>query len=61
MSSKSQLINDLVDLENYLNAMYVYHPDNPEGIDVVDESKQIKKVIAKITAQIEELDSTSKS
>ena len=61
MDKKSQLINEIIDLNHYLNQMYLYHPDNPDGINVVDESIKIKEVIASLTAQIEELDSTSKS
>jgi hypothetical protein len=61
MDKKSQLINEMVDLNHYLNQMYLYHPDNPDGINVVDESIKIKEIIASLTAQIEELDSTSKS
>lgn len=61
MDKKSQLINEIIDLNHYLNQMYLYHPDNPDGINVVDESIKIKKIIDGLTAQIEELDSTSKS
>ena len=61
MDKKSQLINEIVDLNHYLNQMYLYHPDNPDGINVVDESIKIKEIIASLTAQIEELDSISKS
>ena len=64
MDKKSQLINEIIDLNHYLNQMYLYHPDNPDGInvvDVVDESIKIKEIIDGLTAQIEELDSISKS
>lgn len=61
MDKKLQLINEMIDLNHYLDEMYVYHPDNPNGIDVVEESIKINKVIASLTAQIEGLDSTSKS
>jgi len=61
MDKKSQLINEIIDLNHYLNQMYLYHPDNPDGINVVDESIKIKEIIAGLTAQIEELDSISKS
>ena len=61
MDKKSQLINEMIDLNHYLDEMYVYHPDNPNGIDVVEESIKINKVIASLTAQIDELDSTSES
>lgn len=61
MDKKSQLINEIIDLNHYLNQMYLYHPDNPDGINVVDESIKIKEIIDGLTAQIEELDSTSKS
>ena len=61
MDKKSQLINEIIDLNHYLNQMYLYHPDNPDGINVVDESIKIKEIIASLTAQIEELDSIAKS
>jgi len=61
MDKKSQLINEIIDLNHYLNQMYLYHPDNPDGVNVVDESIKIKKIIDGLTAQIEELDSISKS
>jgi hypothetical protein len=61
MDKKSQLINEMIDLNHYLDEMYVYHPDNPNGIDVVEESIKINKVIASLTAQIDELDSTFES
>jgi|TARA_R110002033_G_scaffold164017_1_gene201192 hypothetical protein len=61
MDKKSQLINEIIDLNHYLNQMYLYHPDNPDGINVVDESIKIKEIIDGLTAQIEELDSISKS
>ena len=61
MDKKSQLINEIIDLNHYLNQMYLYHSDNPNGVDVVGESIKIKEIIASLTAQIEELDSTSKS
>ena len=61
MDKKSQLINEIIDLNHYLNQMYLYHPDNPDGVNVVDESIKIKEIIDGLTAQIEELDSISKS
>ena len=61
MDKKSQLINEMIDLNHYLDEMYVYHPDNPNGIDVVEESIKINKVIASLMAQIDELDSTFES
>ena len=61
MDKKSQLINEIIDLNHYLNQMYLYHPDNPDGVNVVDESIKIKKIIDGLTAQIEELDTISKS
>jgi hypothetical protein len=38
MDKKSQLINEIINLNHYLDEMYVYHPDNPNGIDVVEET-----------------------
>jgi hypothetical protein len=47
MDKKSQLINEMIDLNHYLDEMYVYHPDNPNGIDVVEETEKINKIIAR--------------
>jgi len=61
MSTKEQLINDIIDLNYYLDEMYVYHPDNPNKVDVVEKTIKVKGVIRDLTAQIEELGSTPKS
>ena len=61
MDKKSQLINDIINLSRLVDEMYVYHPDNPDRIDVVEETKMIEQIINDLSAQIDELDSTSES
>jgi hypothetical protein len=61
MDKKSQLINDIINLSRLEDEMYVYHPDNPNRIDVVEETEKIKKIIEDLSAQIDELDSTFES
>ena len=61
MDKKSQLVNDIVNLSRLVDEMYVYHPDNPDRVDVVEETEKIKQVISDLSAQIDELDSTSES
>ena len=61
MDKKSQLVNDIVNLSRLIDEMYVYHPDNPDKVDVVEETEKIKQIISDLSAQIDELDSTSES
>ena len=58
---KSQLVNDIINLSRLIDEMYTYHPDNPDRVDVVEETEKIKKRIEDLSAQIEELDSTYES
>lgn len=58
---KSQLVNDIINLSRLIDEMYTYHPDNPDRVDVVEETEKIKKIIEDLSAQIEELDSTYES
>lgn len=59
--NKSQLVNDIINLSRLVDEMYTYHPDNPDRVDVVEETEKIKKRIEDLSAQIEELDSTYES
>ena len=61
MDKKSQLVNDIINLSRLIDEMYVYHPDNPDRVDVVEETERIKKIISDLSAQIDGLDSTSES
>jgi hypothetical protein len=61
MDKKSQLINDIINLSRLIDEMYVYHPDNPDRVDVVEETEKIKQIISDLSVQIDELDSTSES
>ena len=61
MDKKSQLVNDIVNLSRLIDEMYIYHPDNPDRVDVVEETEKIKQIISDLSTQIDELDSTSES
>ncbi len=61
MDKKTQLINNIINLSRLIDEMYVYHPDNPDRVDVVEETERIKQIISDLSAQIDELDSTSES
>ena len=61
MDKKSQLVNDIINLSRLIDEMYVYHPDNPDKVDVVEETEKIKQIISDLSAQIDELDSTFES
>ena len=61
MDKRSQLVNNIINLSRLIDEMYVYHPDNPDRVDVVEETERIKQIISDLSAQIHGLDSTSES
>lgn len=61
MDKKSQLVNDIINLSHWIDEMYIYHPDNPDRVDVVEETEKIKQIISDLSAQIDGLDSTFES
>ena len=61
MDKRSQLVNDIINLSRLIDEMYVYHPDNPDRVDVVEETERIKQIISDLSTQIDGLNSTSES
>ena len=61
MDKRSQLVNNIINLSRLIDEMYVYHPDKPDRVDVVEETEKIKQIISDLSAQIDGLDSISES
>tara|TARA_B110000503_G_scaffold22624_1_gene35159 strand:- start:204 stop:398 length:195 start_codon:yes stop_codon:yes gene_type:complete len=55
-SEKSQLINDLISIEDRIDELWEYHPENPNAIDVVDMFNELQSRAISLTQELEELD-----
>ncbi len=40
---KADLINRLVEIEDRIEELWEFHPDNPDAIDVVDEFNKLQR------------------
>ena len=54
----NELINDLIDIEDELQELWDFHPDNPEMINVKARFESCQKDAASIQAHIQELELT---
>ena len=55
-SEKLQLINDLSKIEDRINEIWEYHPENPNAIDVVDMFNELQSRALSLTQALKELD-----
>jgi len=55
-SEKSQLINDLIEVEDRIDELWEYHPENPNVIDVVSMFNEMQSRAISLTQALEELD-----
>jgi hypothetical protein len=42
-NTKEDLINELIDIQKYMEKLWEFHPDNPERIMVVDTYNELKR------------------
>jgi hypothetical protein len=49
-----ELVNYLLDLNNSLNEVWKFHPENPDRIDIVNYHNILISKIEKITKEIDE-------
>lgn len=54
----AELINDLIDIEDELQELWDFHPDNPEAINVKARFESCQRNAASIQAHIQELELT---
>jgi len=54
-NEKAELINTLIDIEERIDELWDYHPDNPNQIDVVENFESLQKIAILLQAQLDEL------
>lgn len=52
---KAALINTLIEVEDRIDELWDYHPENPNGVNVEDEFERLQKLALVLQTQIEEL------
>jgi hypothetical protein len=52
---KAELINTLIEVEERIDELWEYHPENPNRIDVEDEFQKLQKVVLLIQTELNEL------
>ena len=54
-TEKAALVNTLIEVEDRIDELWEYHPENPNGTDVVDEFEKLQKLALVLQTQLEEL------
>jgi hypothetical protein len=52
---KADLINRLMDVEEEIQVLWDYHPENPNAVDVVDRFNELQKLAISIESYLETL------
>jgi hypothetical protein len=52
---KAELINTLIEVEERIDELWEYHPENPNRIDVESEFNDLQRTAILIQSQIDEL------
>ena len=52
--NQTELLNTLIELEEQINELWNYHPDNENGIDVVAEFDNLQKNALHIEQELKE-------
>jgi len=52
---KAELVNALLEVEERIDELWEYHPENPNRIDVEDEYLKFQKVALLIETELDEL------
>ena len=54
-NKKSELVNEAIFLSNRLDELWQYHPENPDSVDVLKETLELKEMISKLEDEIKNL------
>jgi hypothetical protein len=52
---KAEFINTLIELEERIDELWEYHPENPNRIDVESEFNNLQRTVILLQTQIDEL------
>lgn len=54
-TEKVELVNTLIEVEDRIDELWEYHPENPNRTDVVDEFIKLQKLALVLQTQLEGL------
>ena len=54
-TEKAELINTLIEIEERIDELWKYHPENPNRVNVEDEFNDLQRTAILLQAQIDEL------
>lgn len=52
---KEELVNEIIFLSSRLDDIWQYHPENPNKVDVLKETLELKDMISKLDNEIQNL------
>ena len=55
IAEKANLINDLGKIEQEIQVLWEYHPENPDAVDVVERFNKLQQEAATLDAYIQTL------
>jgi len=53
---KADLVNELSFMYDRIQALWEFHPDNPEKRDVLQETLELQKIVRELEEEIDQLD-----
>ena len=56
INKKADLINELSFMYERIQALWEFHPDNPEKRDVLQETLELQKIVRELEEEIDQLD-----
>jgi len=60
-NKKAELINTLIEIEERIDELWEYHPENPNHIDVESEFNDLQRTRILLQTQIDELGGNDES
>ena len=58
-NEQADLLNSLVDIEDRIDELWDFHPENPKGIDVIEEFERLQQLATVIQSQLSGVDSVN--
>ena len=55
-NKRAELVNNIIFLTQRMDEMWLYHPENPNKLDVVEEYKSMKDQIDEYQNQLDDLE-----
>ncbi len=55
-NKRAEIVNNIIFLTQRMEEMWVYHPDNPQKLDIVNEYETMNDEIDKLQSQLDSLE-----